>query len=214
MKRRLATAALGLAVVGSLALFVAAPKDWLALGAEAKARLAATGSAAPWLFLAASALLTGVGAPRLLFCFLGGWCFGFGWGFALSHVGTLLGAYGVFLLARRVPPERLLRRFPALRGAAVPPGRGWWPVLLVRQLPISGLYNDILLGWSRVGHLDFWIGSTLGFLPLGVTATLMGAGAIQADLVQMGKYCALAAVLFYLLDHGLKRVTARRGQAA
>ncbi len=202
-----------LAAGASLAIFIAIPKDWLLLGEEVKTQLAATGLAAPLVFVAISAVMTGLGAPRLLFCFLAGWSFGFTWGFALSHCGTLLGAYGVFLLARRVAPERLLRKYPKLKTATVPIGKGWWSVLLVRQLPISGLYNDILLGWSPVTHRDFWIGSALGFLPLGVTATLMGAGAIRADLAQLGKYCALAAVLFFLLNHSLKWVTARKGQA-
>ncbi|BBL73625.1 TVP38/TMEM64 family protein [Methylomagnum ishizawai] len=199
-----------LALGASLALLLALPKDWLLLGSQVKAQLAATGLAAPAVFFLASALLTGLGAPRLLFCFLAGWSFGFGWGFVLSHFGTLLGAYGVFLLARRIAPERLLQKYPKLKTITVPVGRGWWSVLLVRQLPISGLYNDILLGWSPVTHRDFWIGSFLGFLPLGVTASLMGAGAIRADLAELGKYCALAAVLFFLLDYSVKWVTARK----
>jgi uncharacterized membrane protein YdjX (TVP38/TMEM64 family) len=205
---------LGLAAVASVALLWAVPKDWLLLGAEVKAQLAAAGLAAPLVFVAVAAAMIGLGAPRLLFCFLAGWSFGFAWGFALSHLATLLGAYGAFLLARKAAPERLLRRYPKLRSATVPVGRGWWSVLLVRQLPISGLYNDILLGWSPVSHRDFWIGSALGFLPLGVTASLMGSGALQADLPQMGKYCALAAALFFLLDQSLRRAAARKGQAA
>ncbi|SMF93880.1 Uncharacterized membrane protein YdjX, TVP38/TMEM64 family, SNARE-associated domain [Methylomagnum ishizawai] len=199
-----------LALAASLALLLALPKDWLLLGSQVKAQLAATGLAAPLVFFLASAVLTGLGAPRLLFCFLAGWSFGFGWGFVLSQFGTLLGAYGVFLLARRIAPERLLQKYPKLKTITVPVGRGWWSVLLVRQLPISGLYNDILLGWSPVTHRDFWVGSFLGFLPLGVTASLMGAGAIQADLVELGKYCALAAVLFFLLNYSVKWVTARK----
>lgn len=202
-----------LAAGASLAIVLTMPKDWLLLGAEVKAQLAAIGLAAPLVFLAVTAVMTGVGAPRLLFCFLAGWSFGFGWGFALSHFGTLLGAYGVFLLARRVAPERLLRKYPKLKTITVPVGEGWWSVLLVRQLPISGLYNDILLGWSPVTHRDFWIGSFLGFLPLGVTATLMGAGAIRADLAELGKYCALAAVLFFLLNYSFKWMTARKTTA-
>lgn len=184
------------------------------LGEEVKVQLAATGIAAPVVFVAVSAVLTGLGAPRLLFCSLAGWSFGFAWGFVLSHLGTLLGAYGVFLLARRSAPERLLQKYPKLGTVTVPIGKGWWSVLWVRQLPISGLYNDILLGWSPVSHRDFWIGSALGFLPLGVTATLMGAGAIRADLGQLGTYCALAAGAFFLLSFSLKWVTARRGRVA
>ena len=74
--------------------------------------------------------------------------------------------------------------------------------LFMRQLPISGLYNDILLGMSTVSHCDFWIGTALGFLPLGVTATLAGAGAIQADISHLHNILAsLPALSFYCHYH-------------
>jgi len=77
-------------------------------------------------------------------------------------------------------------------------------------LPISGLYNDILLGMSTVSHSDFWIGSALGFLPLGVTATLVGAGAIQADMSHLAQYLGIATVAFFLLTLSLKWILAQR----
>ena len=88
--------------------------------------------------------------------------------------------------------------------------RGWRSVLFMRQLPISGLYNDILLGMSTVSHCDFWIGSALGFLPLGVTATLVGAGAIQADISHLAQYLGIAAGAFFLLTLSLKWILAQR----
>ena len=51
-------------------------------------------------FVGATAVLMLVGIPRLAFCFLGGVLFGFAEGLAWSLVGTLLGAYGVFMIAR------------------------------------------------------------------------------------------------------------------
>jgi uncharacterized membrane protein YdjX (TVP38/TMEM64 family) len=85
-------------------------------------------------------------------------------------------------------------------------------VLIVRQLPLAGLYNDILLAWSPVSHRDFWIGSFIGFLPLGVTASLIGAGAIQADLGQMAAYLAEATVVFLVLSVMLKWVVKRKSR--
>lgn len=213
MKHLASMVLLVIAVGATLVLVWSGSGAWLALGGELRAWLAGAGGAAPVVFVFVTAVLTGLGAPRLLFCSLAGWSFGFGWGLALSHLGSLLGAYAVFLLARRGAPERLLRKYPKLKTIAVPAGRGWWSVLWVRQLPVSGLYNDILLGWSPVSHRDFWIGSALGFLPLGVTACLVGAGAIQADLGRLGLYCAGAGLLFLLLDFGVKRMAARRGAA-
>jgi uncharacterized membrane protein YdjX (TVP38/TMEM64 family) len=157
--------------------------------------------------------LTAVGTPRLVFCTLGGWLFGFGPGFGLSHFATLAGAYGMFVLARRSPPERLLYRFPRLRKLTLPAARrGWWTVFLVRQLPIGGLYNDVLLGWSRVSHRDFWIGTFLGFLPQGVAATLVGAGALHAELDRTGALLAAGAGLFFLVSFSVKWAAARRAR--
>ena len=72
------------------------------------------------------------------------------------------------------------------------------------------LYNDILLGMSTVSHCDFWIGSALGFLPLGVTATLVGAGAIQADISHLAQYLGIATVAFFILTLSLKWILAQR----
>ena len=63
---------------------------------------------------------------------------------------------------------------------------------------------------SSVSHCDFWIGTILGFLPLGVTATLVGAGAIQADMTHLAQYLAIAAITFFLLPLSLKWILAQR----
>ncbi len=66
--------------------------------------------------------------------------------------------------------------------------RGVLAVLLIRQLPMAAFYNNLLLGLTPVNHRDFWIGSFLGYLPMGVTASLLGAGMIQADAAQAARY--------------------------
>jgi uncharacterized membrane protein YdjX (TVP38/TMEM64 family) len=208
--KRLSGLILILAVLASPLVFALPVREWLDRGEAVREGLAALGLAGPLVFLAATTLGTAAGLPRLAFCTLGGWVFGFAWGFVWSQLGSLLGAYLLFLLARHSTPEKLLKKYPKLRALSVPAGRGWWSVLLVRQLPIAGLYNDILLGWSPVTHRDFWIGSFLGFLPLGVTATLAGAGAIHADPARLGSYLAAATVLFLLLHYSLKLTTARK----
>ena len=198
-----------LAVLASPWIFALPVKDWLGRGEEVHALVASLGPAGPLVFFGVT-VLGAIGLPRLLFCLLSGWVFGFAEGFVWSQLGSLSGAYLMFLLARLSAPERLLAKFPKLGALTVPAGRGWWPVLLVRQLPIAGLYNDILLGWSPVGHRDFWIGSFIGFLPLGVSATLVGAGAIHTDLHRMGAYLALAAALLLALNLAKKWVISRK----
>ncbi len=76
-------------------------------------------------------------------------------------------------------------------------------------MPISGLYNDFLLALTPVRHTDFWIGTALGFLPLGVTATLVGAGAVQIDVATLARYFTAAAVSYLLLSFLWKWLAAK-----
>lgn len=204
-----------LLLAACLPLVFAAPlADWPAKVQQMKFWFADIGDAAPLVFTLGAALFTAVGMPRLVFCTLGGVLFGFTWGFIWSHLGTLLGAYGAFLFARRTARGYLLARYPRLKElSAKIEGSGWWSVVLIRQMPISGLYNDFLLALSPVRHCDFWIGTTLGFLPLGVTATLAGAGVMQADLSSLTRYLAAAAVSFLLLSLCWKWLVVRAGKA-
>lgn len=182
----------------------------LSQGHLVKSLLASTGYAAPAVFALATAALTALGMPRLIFCSLAGVVFGFTWGFVLSHLGTVLGAYVTFLFARWSGRAYMLERFPKIRTWSAPvEQRGWVSVLIMRQLPVSGLYNDILLGLSTVGHVDFWIGTTLGFLPLGVSATLIGAGILKTDMALLSQYLALAACSGIALQQTVKYMRRR-----
>ena len=199
-------------VLGCSFLIYSVPlKEVLNQSHQIKLWLAGTGYAAPAIFMLVSALLTAIGMPRLLLCTLAGVIFGFTWGFVLSHFGTVVGAYGAFIFARWSGREFVQKKFPKIIALSQSThARGWRSVLFMRQLPISGLYNDILLGMSSVSHCDFWIGTVLGFLPLGVTATLVGAGAIQADVSHLAQYLAIAACAFFLLPLSLKWILAQR----
>ena len=212
LSKKIAIGSLLIVVVGCSFLIYSMPlKDVLNQSQQIKSWLAETGYAAPALFTLAAALLTAIGMPRLLLCTLAGVVFGFTWGFVWSHFGTLLGAYGTFIFARWSGREYVQQKFPKLIALSqATQARGWRSVLFMRQLPISGLYNDILLGMSTVSHGDFWIGSALGFLPLGVTATLVGAGAIQADMSHLALYLGIAAVAFFILTLSLKWILAQR----
>jgi uncharacterized membrane protein YdjX (TVP38/TMEM64 family) len=212
LSKKLAMGSLLVAVVGCTLLIYSMPlKEVLNQSHQIKSWLAETGYAAPAVFILAAALLTAIGMPRLLLCSLAGVVFGFTWGFVWSHFGTLLGAYMTFIFARWSGREFVQQKFPKIIVLSeTTQARGWRSVLFMRQLPISGLYNDILLGLSTVSHCDFWIGSALGFLPLGVTATLVGAGAIQADISHLAQYLGIAAGAFFLLTLSLKWILAQR----
>ncbi|HEY8158063.1 MAG TPA: VTT domain-containing protein [Methylobacter sp.] len=210
--KKIAIGSLLIAVLACSFLIYSIPlKEVLNQSHQIKLWLAETGYAAPAVFTLASALLTAIGMPRLLLCSLAGIVFGFIWGFVWSHFGTLLGSYGTFIFARWSGREYVQEKFPKIIALSqATQARGWRSVLFMRQLPISGLYNDILLGLSPISHCDFWIGSALGFLPLGVTATLVGAGVIQADISRIAQYFGIAAGAFFLLPLSLKWILAQR----
>ena len=212
LSKKIAMGLLLLVVLGCSFLIYSTPlKEVLNQSQQIKLWLAETGYAAPAVFTIVAALLTVIGMPRLLLCTLAGVVFGFTWGFVLSHFATVLGAYGTFIFARWSGREFVQQKFPKIIALSQSThARGWRSVLFMRQLPISGLYNDILLGMSTVSHCDFWIGTLLGFLPLGVTATLVGAGAIQADMSHLAQYLGIAAVAFFLLTLSLKWILTQR----
>lgn len=210
--KKFALAGLLLLVLGvSLLIYLLPLKELLGQSQQIKAWLAQTGYAAPLVFFAGSAMLTAVGMPRLLLCTLAGMVFGFTWGFIASHFGTVSGAYLTFVFARWSGRDAVAHRFPqVLAWSEAVQGKGWQSVLLMRQLPISGLYNDIIMGLSAVSHRDFWIGTLIGFLPLGITASLVGAGALQADMTHLAQYFGIAVVAFFLLPMSLKWLLAQR----
>lgn len=212
VSKTIAIGSLFIAVIGCSLLIYSMPiKELLNQSNQIKSWLALTGYAAPAVFVLLAALLTVIGMPRLLLCSLAGLVFGFTWGFVLSHFATVLGAYGTFIFARWTGREYVQQKFPKIVALSQSThASGWRSVLFMRQLPISGLYNDILLGISTVSHCDFWIGTALGFLPLGVTATLVGAGAIQANITQVAQYLGIAAVAFLLLSLTVKWTLVQR----
>lgn len=130
-----------------------------------------------WLCMLAAAALVAAGVPRLALCGVAGFLFGFLRGLALMQLATLLAAYVTFLLVRWTGAHWAAQRLQRYRIAALLLQRhSPWSVFLVRQLPIHGIVLNILLGASNVSHMDFLIGSFLGFLPYAVVATLVGSG--------------------------------------
>lgn len=190
-------------------------KDWLAQGELIKTQLDVFGMAAPLVFVVLIAMLSAIGVPRLLLCSLGGMTYGFAWGLLWTQLGTLLGSYATFLFVRWRGRDYALSHYPRLRRfSRHMESRGVVSVILLRQLPMNGFYNNVFLGLSPVGQGDFLLGSLLGYLPLGVTACLIGAGLIQADLAKGVQYAALAlssSVILGVLLNGLLRRRASLG---
>ncbi|QSA96246.1 TVP38/TMEM64 family protein [Methylococcus sp. EFPC2] len=188
-----------------MAVYFTPLKSWLEQGQAIKDELAVFGLAAPAIFVLAAASLTAIGVPRLLVCSLAGMVFGLAWGLVWSQAATVLGSYATFLFVRWRGRDYTLAHFPRLKRVSdTLEGRGVLSVLLLRQLPMNGFYNNVFLGLTPVAHRDFLLGSLLGFLPLGVTACLIGAGLIQGEVTKGVQYLSLAFVCSLVLGYGLK----------
>ncbi len=180
--------------------------EWLADGEIIKAQLAQFGSAAPLVYTLATAILVAAGTPRLVLCSLGGMAFGFAWGLIWSQIGSLLGSYVIFLFIRWRGINFTLHHFPRLRGFSQRmENKGWLSVVILRQLPLNGFYNNALLGVTSVSHGNFLLGSLLGFLPLGIPASLLGAGLIQRDFLKGMQYITFGFACSVLLGFILNR---------
>lgn len=200
--------ALLLALTLGVAIYFTPLQSWLHEGQIIKTELGLFGAAAPIAFILIAAVLTAIGVPRLLLCSLAGFSFGFVWGLLWSQFATVLGSYGTFLFVRWRGRDYTLDHFPRLARFSRKLGsKGLISVLLLRQLPMNGFYNNLFLGLTAVTHRDFLLGSLLGFLPLGVTACLIGAGMIQADLSKSVQYAAVALASSVVLVYLLNRLT-------
>jgi uncharacterized membrane protein YdjX (TVP38/TMEM64 family) len=184
---------------------------WLTEGELIKQELAQLGIGAPLVFTLAAAVLTAIGIPRLLLCSLGGLAFGFAAGLLWTQIATVLGSYATFVFVRRRGSDYALMRFPRLQGFSRHlETKGIMAVILLRQLPMNGFYNNVFLGLTPVSHRDFLVGSLVGYLPLGLTACLIGAGLLQPDFSKSMQYLLLALVLSLGLGFLLRQLILRR----
>lgn len=165
------------------------------------------------LFVAAGALVIGIGLPRQLVAFLGGYAFGLAGGTALALLAAILGCIGAFFYARLLGRDLVAHRF-AGRIRRVDDFLAENPLtmtLLIRFLPLgSNLITNLAAGVSRVPALPFVAGSALGYIPQTAIFALVGSG-IAVDLgVRVGVSAVLFAasgalgVYLYRRHHGTK----------
>ncbi len=168
----------------------------------------------PLFILAVAALVAG-GMPRLLFCGLGGWLFGFWIALLLNELATLLAYYGVFLFVRWGGRDWVLHKWPKLqRWADTIQKQGMLGVILARQVPVHGTLINLCLGLSRVRHRDFLLGTAIGLIPEAIPATLIGAGLKNADNIKRSiTLIVLAIVCFVVVALGCRWLARRRAKA-
>jgi uncharacterized membrane protein YdjX (TVP38/TMEM64 family) len=154
---------------------------------------------AAWMGIVFS--LVAAGMPRLLFCPIGGLAFGFWHGLLWTQVATLAGYYTLFLFVRWGGQDFVLRHWPRVarlkehfhgHSAAL-------MVFAVRQLPVSGLLTNFLLGLSPIRHRHFLLGTAFGILPEAIPFTLVASGSFKLKGGNTPLYIAAAVGVLLLV---------------
>ena len=169
-----------------------------------KAQLRSFGLYAPLIYMACVLVLVAIGVPRLLFCPIGGFVFGFVQGLLWTQIATMLGDYIIFLFVRWGGREYVLRHWSKLGRMqrvfdlpAIP------SVIIVRQLPVSGLLTNLLLGLAPIRHVDFLVGTAIGLLPEAIPFTLVTSGTVKLGGGEHIGYVFAATALLVLVWIGL-----------
>lgn len=149
------------------------------------------------IFVVAGGLVTGVGLPRQLIAFLGGYAFGIAEGTALAVLATVVGCIITFYYARFMGRDLIAGRFPGKvkRVDGFLSDNPFSMTLLIRFLPFgSNLLTNLAAGVSSVPGLPYFAGSAIGYVPQTLIFALIGTG-IKVD---PAANIALAAGLFAL----------------
>lgn len=137
------------------------------------------GAAGVFFFVGLTALSTGLGMPRQVLAFMGGYVFGWFWGTLLSTLGTVLGCALGFALARTLArgavTARLGRRVARLDAFLL--SAPFKSTLAIRLFPVGhNLTTNLAAGVTSIPAWAFLLGSGAGYLPQQLGSALFGAG--------------------------------------
>lgn len=147
------------------------------------------------LFVGVGVLFTGIGLPRQVLAFLGGYAFGFVTGTVLALAATVLGCALAFSYSRFIGRDFVLSRFPGRirRVDAFLHDSPFAMTLLLRLLPLgSNFAINLAAGVSGIAALPFLLGSALGYVPQMMVFSLLGSGINVDPVLRTG----LSVVLF------------------
>jgi uncharacterized membrane protein YdjX (TVP38/TMEM64 family) len=199
-------------VAAAFALVYFTPaRGYLANIQRVKIWLLSLGWLGPATWMGMVFVLVAAGMPRLVFCPVGGLVFGFRYGLLWTQVATLAGYYALFLFVRWGGRDFVLRHWPRV-GRLKKHFHGHSAALMVfavRQLPISGLIINFLLGLSPIRHRHFLLGTALGILPEAIPFTLVASGVFKLKgrntplyiVAAVGILLLVCASLWYFSRH-------------
>lgn len=170
------------------------------------------------IYLLVAAAFTGLGLPRQLVAFLGGFAFGAVSGTLLATLGSGMGCALAAGYARLGGREFVARKF-GHRVKAIDAFLSREPfnmALTIRLFPLgSNLITNLAAGVSSIPLSRFVLGSTLGYIPQNLIFALFGSG-LNADsstgvALSLGTSAVLLAVSAWL---GVRLYRRYRAEAA
>ncbi len=208
--KRVAALAIGAGILLTV-IYVSPLRTYLSHWHQVSQDIRSFGALAPLVLTLSVAVLVAVGFPRLLFCVIAGMALGFWSGLLWAQLGTLLGNYALFVVARtggRDLLQRLLSKREHLHSTIQE--RGALGVILARQVPLPGLVINLTCALLPVRHTDFILGTIIGQLPQAIPCTLIGAGALQPSFGKSIGLIGLAVIVAILGWFGLRFAIRRR----
>lgn len=150
-----------------------ADRQWILANVEGQ------GAAGVLFFLGVTALTTGLGLPRQILAFLGGYAFGWHWGALLATLGTAIGCAADFTVARTLGRDLVLRFFGrrVARLDAFLCAEPFRTSLAIRLFPVGhNLSTSVAAGVTSIPAGSFILGSALGYIPQNLVFAIFGAG--------------------------------------
>ena len=162
-----------------------------------QARLVEFHSWTPVVFLLFGSLVITLGAPRSIIAILGGIVFGFFGGVMLALATALLGSIFIFLLTKWLGRPLFKQKVGIYLKAVEEHVQtdGFLIVVLLRQLPLTCILVNVLIGLTSISTGTFLMGSAVGLLPEAVIFALYGSSLQQRFILQV----SIASILLILL---------------
>jgi len=175
-------------------------------------RLASLHGWAAVVFAGGGAVMIAMGAPRSAHSILGGMVFGFLEGTALSLAAAMLGSTVVFRVTRRLGRPLFRQKVgPYLKALD---GRmekeGFLTVVLLRQLPLTCMLVNVLIGLTAISTRAFLLGSIVGLLPEAAIFSLFGSSVREGFVLRISAALILLVFLIIVVRVHLRRSSLAR----
>jgi uncharacterized membrane protein YdjX (TVP38/TMEM64 family) len=159
------------------------------------------GGLAPLIFLIGGAFVITLGVPRAVVSILGGLVFGLLWGILLALLAALLGSTLIFLLTkwlgRPLFKQKVGEYLKVIENHTKTDG--FLMVLIMRQLPLTSLLINVLIGLTSISIGIFLMGSVVGLLPEVIIFVLFGSSLQESFVLRVSIASTLWIVLILVI---------------